>query len=344
MIATAGRFPEEPLPRLGPEGAEAPEFPVRFSRRSEVAGPPVTWPNSFRWFGKGTIRVMERGLQIIAKRRLAIGFHTTERRVVPAWEISDVYREGNSVRVELRGDPRDREFFQFWTVDASTAGTIVRLLPTNRTIEYEDTAHIPSPDRTAQVPCPRASRARLFIAVSLLAGMIGTAALITATSLRDRGGEQPLALPSPSVLEPVRGSATAHRAPAVEILNTRVALSRFDERMDGLRVQFRMAFTALQYGDLSREEFIDGVNRWLVPQWHTLYSELASGTRNDASLDTAVRRSLMAATLGWDGGLREYVRGLEERNYLTVLGALEQMSAANDAQRQARSLIPPEEQ
>src|ERR1700759_171198 len=99
MIPTSGRFPEEPLPRLGSEGAEAPEFPVSFSRPRDLAGHSDVRPNTFRLAGSGAVRVMERGLLVMAKRRSALGFSSTEQRLVPAWEIADVCREGSAVRL-----------------------------------------------------------------------------------------------------------------------------------------------------------------------------------------------------------------------------------------------------
>jgi hypothetical protein len=347
MITTTGRFPEEPLPRLGPESAEAPEFPVTFSRPADGASRSDTRPNSFRWFGKGTVRVMERGVLVNAKRRRAIGFHVTEQRFVPAWEICDVCREGNVVRVDLRSDPRDRDFFQFWTAEASTAGTIVRLLPTTRTIEYEEVGAAPAPRATATTPD---RRPRGLMPLALVLVLISIAALITATNLRDRTGARILAPPPPATnaaattTSPAIVPAPQHRPTDLEITNAYLALGLFDDRIRGLRAQFRMAFTALQHGDLSREDFIDGVNRWLVPQWRALYSELASGTNNDMFLESAVRRRLANAAAGWERALHEYVRGLEENNYLTVLGALEQMAAANESEQKAARVIEREAQ
>jgi hypothetical protein len=349
MISTTGRFPEEPLPRLGPE-AEAPEFPVTFSRPLEAARGDTS-PNSFRWFGKGTLRVMEGGLLVSAKRRFAIGFHTTEQRFVPAWEICDVCRESNAVRVDLRGDPRNRDFFQFWTAEASTAGTIVRLLPTKRTIEYEAASLASAADRNAPAAKRRLPRVHPLISIALALTLIGVAAWIAVTQRHDNTSERTLAPPSPSATTAAQSTAPAlrsstavpHKPTEVQVVNARVALSRFDDRIDGLRAQFRMAFSALQSGDLSQRDFIDGVNHWLVPQWRTLYKELASGTRNDEPLDSEVRKHLMTVALGWDGALREYAKGLEEGNYLTVLAAIDQMSSANEAQRKAWLLIEREE-
>src|ERR1700730_8940861 len=101
-----------------------------------------------------------------------MAFHVTERRFVPAAEIWDVYREGNSVRVYLRGDAQQRDYFQFWTADAATAGTIVRLLPTTRTIEYEGPSAIPIAAPTTPSPHRRRASTRTVVLIALISGFI----------------------------------------------------------------------------------------------------------------------------------------------------------------------------
>jgi hypothetical protein len=339
MIAP-GRSSEDPLPRLGPEGAEAPEFQVLFSRAPDFAGRPDSRPNSFRWSGSGTIHVMERGLLVIARRRSAMPFHTTEQRFVPAAEICDVYREGNSVRVDLRGDLQQRDYFQFWAADAATAGTIVRLLPTTRTIEYEGPPAISVPAPETPSWHRRRTSVRTYILIALVAGFIGIAALITADKFRhqprpENGEQEPTALATNPGKTSAQITVAPRRATAAQVEAARAYLKRFDDRIDGLRAQYRMAFQALQSGSLSQQDFIQGVNRWLLPQWRTLYGELASTTRDDGSLDSLVRKHLMDAARGWDQGLDSYVRGLNDQNYTTVLEGFDRMSTANEAQRQA---------
>jgi hypothetical protein len=343
MIATPGRSSEEPLPKLKPEGAEAPEFQVLFSRPADFAGRPDSRPNSFRWSGSGTIHIMERGLLIIARRRSALAFHTTEQRFVPAAEICDVYREGNSVRVDLRGDLQQRDYFQFWTADAATAGTIVRLLPTTRTIEYDEPSAISIP--APRTPSPRRRRASThnYILITLGAAFIGIVYLITADILRHQarldGGEHKLTAPAKPGEPSAQSTFAPHRATAAQIEAARAYLQRFDDRIDGLRAQYRMAFQALQSGNLSQPDFIKGIDRWLLPQWRTLYGELASNRPEDGSLDSAVRTYLLHTARDWDRGLDDYVRGLNDQNYNTVLEAFDWMSAGNEAQRQAWSVI-----
>jgi hypothetical protein len=344
MIATSGRSSEHPLPRLGPEGAEAPEFHVLFSRPADFAGRPDSQPNSFRWSGNGTLHVMERGLLIIARRRSAMAFHKTEQRFVPAAQICDVYREGNSVRVDLRRDLQHRDYFQFWTADASTAGTIVRLLPTTRTIEYEGPSAIYVPPPTTPSQYRRRASARTYGLIALVAVFMGTALLITADRLSHQprldSSEQKLTAPATAPGKTSAQSTVApQRATAAQIGAARAELKRFDDRMDGLRAQYRMAFQALQSGSLSQADFIEGIDRWLLPQWRTLYGELVSITPEDGSLASLVRQYLLHAVRAWDRGLDDYVRGLTDQNYTTVLQAFDRMSDGNHAQIQAWRVI-----
>jgi hypothetical protein len=344
MIATSGRSSEDPLPRLGTEGAEAPEFQVLFSRPESFAGRRESQSNSFRWSGSGTIHIMERGLLIIARRRSAMAFHTTEERFVPAAEICDVYREGNSVRVDLRGELLQRDYFRFWTADTAIAGTIVRLLPTTRTIEYDGPAPISIQAPKTPAPARRRASARTYILIALVAGFIGAASFFSADRLRQAaltdGAEHKLIAPAMERGKTAaQRSAAPPRATAAQVEAAKAYLTRFDDRMDGLRAQYRMAFYALQTGSLSQQNFAEGIDRWLLPQWHTLYNELASSRPEDGSLDWAVRENLLHVARGWERALDDYVRGLNDQNYITVLEAFDRMSAANQAQRKAWRVI-----
>jgi hypothetical protein len=282
---------------------------------------------------------MERGLLVMAKRRSALGFYTTEQRLVPAWEIADVCREGSAVRLDLRGGARHRDFFQFWAGDASTAGTIVRLLPTTRTIEYE--GPLAASSRETAPPL----RSRGAVAVVLAIAVSGLVAVLAAPKLGYRllPTGQVISADSNKLITPGAVAPAARIAPRpatdLEVVNARAVLSRYDDQFNGLRSQFRTAFTALQYGDLSRDEFTDGLNRWLIPQWRGVYKALSTPVNGEAQLSSDVRKQLSLAALSWDVALREYVRGLQEQKPGVVLGAIGQMSSANEEQSKAWMLI-----
>jgi hypothetical protein len=341
MIATTEGSTRNPASKLGQDRSEAPEFRVTFSRPVDFAGRSEPHPNSFRWAGAGILHVLERGLLIIAKRRFPLGFRTTEERFVAASEISDVCREGNSVRVDLRGNARGGTFFQFWTPDAATAGTIVRLLPTTRTIEYESSPLSPAPVPAAHSSSHRSMSARALVPIAAVAaGLIAIALWVIALRSRPHTEAGPPAI-SVSVPAPRETTVTPRpqRAPPSEIAAALADLERFDDRLDGLRAQYRMASAALQTGDLSQERFVVGVDQWLVPQWRALYGELIANPPPDGSLASRVRNRLMTAARAWDAGLRQYIAALKDKDYAAVLQAFDRMSAAEAAQREARQII-----
>jgi hypothetical protein len=313
-----------------------------FSRPTDGLGRHETRPNSFRWAGAGTLRVLERGLLVIAKHRFPMGFHTIEERFVPASEICDVYREGNSVRVDLRGELPRTTFFQFWTADAATAGTIVRLLPTTRTIEYEESPTVPFKAPQEQLPYGRGVSARALRWSAVCVGVIGVVALILTNDRLLHRLRTETAQPKPvtvvarqSVITAPTPSFQSRRATSSEVAAARADLERFDARIDGLRAQYRMAFTALQYGNLSQENFINGLDQWLIPQWQVLQGELTANPPAAGSLDSVVRKHLIDVAVNWNEALAQYATGLREQSYVTVLRAFERMSTANQLQRQA---------
>ncbi len=342
MIAAVDRGSAEPSPKLSPEGSGAPEFQVLFSRPAAFAGRSDSRTNSFRWLGAGTIHVLERGLLVTTKRRSRLGFRTADERFVPASEICEVYREGDSVRVDLRSDFQRGAFFQFWTASAAIAGTIVRLLPTTRTIEYEGTSaeHVPAPK--TQPSLRRARPHRVGVLIAFIVGLVGIAALVvTDIALRRESADAGhIKLTAAAPVTAVRQEpATQRPATEEEFASALADMRRFDDRIDGLRAQYRMAFASLQSGALSQQEFVDGINKWLLPQWRSLYGELAANAPDDGSLTALVRKRLIGAAIGWNRGLEEYATGLQERSYPSVMAAFEQMSDGNEARREAWRIL-----
>jgi hypothetical protein len=268
MIATVDRGSQEPLPQSSPQAPGAPEFAVQFSRPSTSSSRPDLRSNTFRWTGPGSIHILERGLLVVTRRRSPLGLRTADERFVPASEICEVYREGDSVRVDLRGDNGRGAFFQFWTGNPAAAGTIVRLLPTTRTIEYEGAAAEHVPFQVAQSSRRRRVLRRRMLPVALTVGLLGvTALLVTDITLRRTHAGADRAAPGAT---PNRTVPAPHATPA-EVTSALVQLRLFDDRIDGLRAQYRMAFEALQSGHLSQDAFVAEINRWLIPQWRILY-------------------------------------------------------------------------
>ncbi|HWM66045.1 MAG TPA: hypothetical protein VNO35_05625 [Steroidobacteraceae bacterium] len=341
MIAAVGRGSQEPSPQLSPQASGSPAFQVQFSRPSAASGGRSdSRSNTFRWTGLGTIHVLERGLLVMTRRRSPFGFRTADERFVPASEICEVYREGDSVRVDLRGDERRGAFFQFWTGNPATAGTIVRLLPTTRTIEYEGTAAEPMPAPRLSASLRRRRSQRRVLAIALVVGLVSAiSVLITNFALRQTKTDPvriqlptPVAVPAPAAVE-------LPRATPAEVASALAQMRRFDDRIDGLRAQYRMAFLALQSGHLSQDEFVDGINKWLIPQWRALYGELASNSPDEGALTALIRKKLMAAAIGWDRGLQDYAAALQTRSYESVIASFDRMSDGNEARREAWRIL-----
>jgi hypothetical protein len=340
MVTTLGRGTPEPAPRLTPQGAGAPQFAVQFSR-PRAASRPDSRTNTFRWTGPGTIHILERGLLVLTRRRSPLGFRTADERFVPASEICEVFRDGDSVRVDLRDDARNTAFFQFWTGNPAIAGTIVRLLPTTRTIEYEV-----APTEQVATPRPpltlhRRRARRRFVQGALVVGLLAIAALLV-TDIVIRQTPSPVV---PEIVKvdvpeskPVVVTPVPH-ATAAEIAGAQAEIRQFDERMDGLRAQYRNASLALQAGKLSQDEFIDGINKWLIPQWRTLDSELATTRPTPGTLAALVHGRLTNTAIFWDRGLQGYAEGLQTHNFNTVIAAFDWMSTGNESRREAWRIV-----
>jgi len=282
----------------------------------------------------------------MTRRRSPLGFRTADERFIPASEICEVFRDGDAVRVDLRSDSRTAAFFQFWTGNPAIAGTIVRLLPTTRTIEYEvapaDQAAVPRPPLTLQ----RRRRARRrFIQAALAVGLFAVAALLTADIVMRQSAQvapEMIKVPLPAALGTKPGALPATPAPhatAAEIASALAEVQRFDDRMEGLRAQYRTASLALQWGQLSRDDFIDGINKWLIPQWRSLYSELTFNRPADGTLASLVHGRLVSAALLWDRGLQDYAEGLKANNSDAVMAAFDHMSNGNESRREAWRLL-----
>lgn len=144
---------------------------------------------------------------------------------------------------------------------------------------------------------------------------------------------------TPSSQNVASAATVGPRATPAEIANAWADIQRFDDRMDGLRAQYQTASLALQGGQLSRDDFIDGINKWLIPQWRSLYSEMTFNRPKDGTLASLVHARLVNATLFWDRGLQDYAEGLKANNANAVMVAFDRMSNGNESRREAWRLL-----
>ncbi len=320
---------------MGPAPDE-PQFHVRFTPENDPA--PDVPANSFRWSGWATLHIGARGVLVAARRRGWMGFHRRERRFFPSADICNVYREGSAVRVELSATPAGKQSFQFWPGDLRSAATIVALLPTAHTIEID----APASSDTPTTPARRKRTAVwvLTVAAAAVAGLIAAGVAFL------RQGEKSLQVAA-------SGTADLAAAPGIPLQSTpdRIVrttpmadpealagirdFERIEPQIEGLKTQFATAFTALQLGAITQGDFADGLDKWLIPQWRTLSSQIAETGPQSTSVRYGMHEDLAAVASVWQSALRAYASGLREHDTDRNLGAFVQMRRASDFESQA---------
>jgi hypothetical protein len=316
-----------------PLAADAPkaEFRIRFSRTRGLTAlfePPA---NSYRWVGHGTLRVEPNGVQLLARTRRLFVLPRTQRRYVLGPQISEVYRQADGVRVELRENSR-HAVLNFWAEDAASAARIVRLLPTARTVEFDE---VTQPSRRSP-----ASSTRTFVAAlaTIALALLGSAVWWASERFRAR-----TISPAPAV----RAGSPTHAALSAPSMESSLSASeraqieanwaRFAEHSEALRAQYRVAFDALLNGSLSQEDFANGLTHWLIPQWTSEQRNLREMTFPASSAE--LREELLRSAENWEAALAAYARGLNEQDVQRVQLAFTYMRAAEDAEGRAWKIV-----
>lgn len=110
-------------------------FDIRFARSAGLAGLLEAPTNRYRWKGGGRLSIDGKGVHIAA-RGLATLF-TTRAHHIAADQLTEVYREGDALRLTFQARESGRAELPFWAKDRDSAAEIVKLLPTPHTIEIE---------------------------------------------------------------------------------------------------------------------------------------------------------------------------------------------------------------
>jgi hypothetical protein len=112
-------------------------FEIRFARNAGLTGLLEAPANSFRWKGDGRISIDAQGISIAVRRGLLTLFAPRTRRI-PAEQLTEVYREGEALRLTFITPDASRTTLPIWAKDRHAAAEIVKLLPTAHTVELED--------------------------------------------------------------------------------------------------------------------------------------------------------------------------------------------------------------
>lgn len=297
-------------------------FPVRFTPTSGLSAVLRRPQNSYHWIGAGSLLVDEHGVRVTARRLTLLGLYRTVLFILPS-EIREVYREGDSIRIDLQTGTR-HDFLRFWAESANAAAEIVARMPTSRTIELE------APTWSGGGSSSEAYRSALWLALAvLIAGALGWVGVERLLS-----NQEPMAPPA-ATGSPAPVAAVGSRADALAAL---ADLEKFTPRFNVLSVQFGTSFTALQRGTLSQDDFVSGVEKWLLPQWEELGAELAPTTSDPKSLRTEADTAIRGIIDNWHRALMAYAHGLRVHDSSEVFNAFGYIKTAEAYQVRAREL------
>jgi hypothetical protein len=300
------------VPLAGARSAPDREIAVRFSSSSGLIARLHRPSNSFNWVGTATLRFGSQGVLITAKRATWLGLRQTQRLITRA-EINDVCREGNAVRVHLRG-PRQTHF-RLWAEDSASAAQIVALLPTQHTIEFDSA--IREPESVLAWRGPAVGLAVLLV-VACLGGLIWVA--------EHRALNQHEAKPRPFPQSPPPAARPKNPKLQTDVTPEDMLLAAqdlrvFGDRIEVLSTEFQVAWDALQEGKVSQTKFADELDQWLRPQWDTLEARVRETIAAPDSARARADHELIAVINNWQLALYAYVDDL--RNHRQVVKSFE---------------------
>jgi hypothetical protein len=151
-------------------------FHIRFARNSGLAALLEAPANSFHWKGSGRLSIDNEWLVFARSRQFPWSFGRLLRRV-PAAALAGVYREGDSLRLEFSGSPR--LVVPIWARDHQDAAEIVRLMPTDRTVELDGVSPQAKPASSRRVGIV------LVAVVSLIVGVLARSMFENREAIRE---------------------------------------------------------------------------------------------------------------------------------------------------------------
>jgi hypothetical protein len=222
---------------------------------------------------------------------------------------------------------------RLWAEDAARAARLVALLPTHRTLELEA---LPRPPRPRQRPPLTSMGLLLLIGSALLAfAWFGATRLEhlspSVTSRPTVPAPAPAAAPALRPIGPPPAGAVV--LPDAELAQLRAVLERFSAQFDSLRVQFDSSWNSLLEGDLSQQQFSNGLEMWLVPQWNTLERTVPAADPGTAR--GRLMQDLQGVIVTWQRALKAYAHGLRTHNAHEVDTALAGIGSAHAYERAA---------
>ena len=352
-------------------------FDIRFARSVGLTALLEVPLNRFRWKGGGHLRIDAKGISIGVKRGILALFRARHTQRISNENLRAVYREGEALRVEYDTAESKRIVLPFWAGDSGTAAQIVRLLPTNQTVEIEHSTEAPGARK------PRADRRVLLtIGVTLVAGI----AAFWAISLRTTPPTVVNAQPAEAMMSvegadaqqvenplppPVAGTAPPSSAAAMappgaampveafdsipEVTSSEVAvipisrgtlshdiavreLAAFERDAASLESDYRLAHKQLMTGEMSPDDFAERLEEFEMRWWKVTFRIYDSKQLEDPAL-LELRRVMLGAARRWRNFLSEYAEGLRSRDQVMIAGPLAEVARAQEMRARARRFV-----
>ena len=169
-------------------------FDIRFARSTGFAAVLEAPANTFRWKGGGSLSIDADGVEISRKRGLLSLLVRRTHFRINASALREVFRAGDALRLEFGTPGTRRSVVPFWVRDQDTAEEIMRLMPTERTIELVE-----------EIPPTRSASSWLKPAVTLVLLALVAVAMFALT--------RPVVTPEP--IGPVAVNSAPSAAPTV---------------------------------------------------------------------------------------------------------------------------------
>lgn len=341
-------------------------FEIRFVRSSGFAALLEAPANSFGWTGAGRLSVDPRGISVAMKRGLLTLLGGKRTRRIAAESLKEVFREGNSLRVEFANGDTARASLQFWTDNRETAAQIVRLLPTTRTVELEHNTQAGAPKFRSGKPLLTTLFA--LVAVSIVATIVWQRFHAPTVPL----AEQPafdvppvnvpllpdVEAPPPRAAEPVHVAGAEPFIVEVPIPPLRMPqlppqdvipleqgtpayriahwhIKTFESEAVVLWAAYRSERDQLATGKLPPRLFAEHLEALELRWWNITFRVLDSRELDAPDL-LDLRACLLATARNWRGFLAGYAQGLREGDQLAIAASFDRLAIAEEQQARAR--------
>ncbi len=324
-------------------------FDVRFAPSAGFAALLAQPSNTLRWKGSGRISIQPGAVTIAVNRGL---LSQGGSRRIAAGELREVYREGESLRLEFSGPDNTREVLPLWARDRDDAAEIVRLLPTKRTVEVEQ----PSAGLSAPTfrPDPRAFGVLLAAIVLIAAAVIGMQrSKIQAPPAVSESAPEPAAdAPSTDAQTPAELAIIEFPAPALLQMNTdepvipipkgtrayeiaRMQIAQFGRESAALLDEYKTYRTQRETDVLTTDEYVKRLRDSIEAGWWKVTFRILEDPVFDDPALVGLRASLLAAARNWRAFLALYSEGQLENSQLLISRSFALLERAEAMERRA---------